>query len=310
MFAIETRGLTVIYRKGVLSPPKEALSGLDLCVGEGSVFGFVGTNGAGKTTTIKALLGLVRATRGEAFLLGRPAGTPMSRRDVGFLPESPYFYEYLTGREALEFYASLSGVPRQERTSRAEALLERVGLASAADRPIGTYSRGMRTRLGLAQAIIHRPRLAILDEPMSGLDPLGRREVRKLMLELAREGVTVFFSTHILSDVEALCSHVGVLASGRLVACGTVREIASARVKSVEISCAGIQPSALAEFVRAEDIRQDGDALVFELPDELAANRAAKAILERGGTLRSFVPVRESLEEVFARLQGEVRGSA
>ncbi|MHC4252040.1 MAG: ABC transporter ATP-binding protein, partial [Planctomycetota bacterium] len=225
--------------------------------------------------------------------------------DVGFLPEAPYFYEYLTGRETVEFYARLSGVPREERSPRAGEVLERVGLAGAADRQVKTYSRGMRQRLGLAQAIVHGPRLVILDEPMSGLDPLGRRDVRVLIQEVARGGATVFFSSHILSDVEALCDRVGVVAGGKLVAAGRVEELARARVKTVELRCTGVSREELAPLGDAVlTARADGDILTFEVADESTADRAARLVMERGGSLRALAPVTETLEEVFARLQG------
>ncbi len=305
MHPIEARGLSVVYRSGLLARPVTGLAGLELTIDPGEVFGYVGANGAGKTTTIKTFLGLIRPTRGEALLFGGSASVPASRRDVGFLPESPYFYEYLTGRETVEFYARLSGLPREERGRRVGEVLERVGLSHAAGRQVRTYSRGMRQRLGLAQAIVHRPRLVILDEPMSGLDPLGRRDVRLLIQEVARGGVTVFFSSHILSDVEALCDRVGVVAGGRLVAVGRVEDLARARVKAVELRCTGVERDALAALgaglVRT---RRDGDILTFEVADERAANRAARLIMELGGSLMALAPVTETLEEVFARLQG------
>ena len=301
---IQARDLTVVYRTGVLAKPTVGLDGLTLTVGEGEIFGFVGANGAGKTTAIKTLLGLLRPTRGEAFLFGRSVREAASRADVGFLPESPYFYEYLTGREALCFYATLSGVDRHERAGRAGEVLERVGLARAADRAVGTYSRGMRQRLGLAQAIIHRPKLAILDEPMSGLDPLGRRDVRELILDLRRDGVTVFFSSHILSDVEALCDRVGVVVEGRLVASGPVHDLAAPRVRSVELRAAGVSEDDLAASKDAiQNARLDGETLTFEVPDLDAANRVASAVLEKGGRILALTQVTETLEEVFARLQ-------
>ncbi|MHC4201813.1 MAG: ABC transporter ATP-binding protein, partial [Planctomycetota bacterium] len=204
MNPIETRDLTVVYKTGILAKPVTGLDGLDLEVEPGTVFGYVGANGSGKTTTIKTILGLIRPTRGEALLFGKSSRLSESRREVGFLPEAPYFYEYLTGRETVDFYARLSGMHSRERATRTDEVLERVGISGAAGRAVRTYSRGMRQRLGLAQAIVHRPKLAILDEPMSGLDPLGRRDVRSLIQELARDGTTVFFSSHILSDVEAL----------------------------------------------------------------------------------------------------------
>ncbi|MHC5058006.1 MAG: ABC transporter ATP-binding protein [Planctomycetota bacterium] len=304
MHPIEARDLTVIYRPGLLARPATGLDGLDLTVEPGEVFGYIGANGAGKTTTIKTLLGLIRPTRGEALLFGLNSKKPDSRRDVGFLPEAPYFYEYLTGRETVEFYARLSAVRPGERSARAGEALVRVGLEGAADRQVKTYSRGMRQRLGLAQAIVHGPRLVILDEPMSGLDPLGRRDVRVLIQEVARGGATVFFSSHILSDVEALCDRVGVVARGKLVAAGRVEELARARVKTVELRCTGVPASDLAPLGDAVlGSRVDGDVLTFEVADAAAADRAARLVMERGGSLRALAPVTETLEEVFARLQ-------
>ncbi|MHC4504818.1 MAG: ABC transporter ATP-binding protein [Planctomycetota bacterium] len=300
MNPIETRDLTVVYKTGILAKPVTGLDGLDLEVEPGTVFGYVGANGSGKTTTIKTILGLIRPTRGEALLFGKSSRLSESRREVGFLPEAPYFYEYLTGRETMDFYARLSGMHSRERAARTDEVLERVGLSGAAGRPVRTYSRGMRQRLGLAQAIVHRPKLAILDEPMSGLDPLGRRDVRSLIQELAREGTTVFFSSHILSDVEALCDRVGVLAEGKLVASGRVEELARARVTAVELRSSGITREDLAPL--GEDVssaRRDGEVLTFEVTDDDAADRATRLVLERGGRVLSLVPVKESLEEVF-----------
>jgi len=305
MHPIEARDLTVIYRPGLLAKPVTGLAGLNLTVEPGEVFGYIGANGAGKPTTIKTFLGRIRPTRGEALLFGGSSKDPDSRRDVGFLPESPYFYEYLTGRETIDFYARLSGIPREERAPRAAEVLERVGLGGAADRQVKTYSRGMRQRLGLAQAIVHRPKLVILDEPMSGLDPLGRRDVRMLIQEVARGGATVFFSSHILSDVEALCDRVGVMAAGKLVAVGRVEELARARVKTVELRCSGVTREDLAPLGDAIlGFRADGDVLTFEVADERAANRAARLVMEGGGAIMALAPVTETLEEVFARLQG------
>ncbi len=315
MHPIETRDLTVVYKTGILSRPVTGLDGLDLSVEPGEVFGYIGANGSGKTTTIKALLALIRPTRGEAFLLGESSRRPSSRREVGFLPEAPYFYEYLTGRETVDFYARLSGVARDERYARTAEVIERMGLSFAAERPVRTYSRGMRQRLGLAQAIVHRPRLVILDAPMAGLDPLGRRDVRFLIQELAREGTTVFFSSHILSDVEALCDRVGVIAGGKLVAAGAPGELAEklggTRVKSVELRSTGVAREDLAPLGDAVTrARTDGDVLTFEVEDEAAANRAVSLVLGRGGRLVSLTPVTESLDEVFARLQALSAGAS
>ncbi len=303
MHPVQARDLTVVYRTGILARPVPGLAGLDLAIEAGAVFGYVGANGAGKTTTIKTLLGLIRPTRGEALLFGIRSRDPASRREVGFLPESPYFYEYLTGTETVEFYARLSGLPRAERNSRAGEVLERVGLTGAAARRVGTYSRGMRQRLGLAQAIVHRPKLLILDEPMSGLDPMGRRDVRELIRNLARAGATVFFSSHILSDIEALCDRVGVLAEGRLVAVGTLEELTRGRTETVELRAKGVSRDTLASLNLGGDAKEEAGVLTVELPDNAAANRACRLVIERGGEVLSLMPVQESLEDVFERLQ-------
>jgi ABC-2 type transport system ATP-binding protein len=218
--AIAARGLRVIYRPGLFQRSRVGLVGLDLEVAENEVFGYVGANGAGKTTTIKSLVGLIQPDGGEAWICGAPAAEASARAGLGYAPENPYFYEYLTARETLDFYARLFAIDRSTRRKRAGELLERVGLAAAADRRVRQFSKGMVQRLGLAQALVNDPRVLILDEPMTGLDPVGRHDVRGLILELKARGKTVFFSSHILSDVEAVCDRAAILHDGRLVSCG------------------------------------------------------------------------------------------
>ena len=206
MAAIEILDLEKSYRVGFWRQrPKVALRPLRLTIEEGEVFGFLGPNGAGKTTTLKLLMGLVSPTAGTARILGMDMDDPRVKAQTGFLPEQPYFYDYLTGEELLTYYAQLSGVPAKERSRRVAAMLERVGLTDSARTQLRKYSKGMLQRVGLAQAILHDPKLVFLDEPMSGLDPMGRREVREMIQQMRNEGKTVFFSTHILSDAEALC---------------------------------------------------------------------------------------------------------
>ena len=223
--ALEARGLGKVYRTGFLMRRIEALADLDLTVEPGEVFGFVGPNGAGKTTTIKIFAGLQRATSGEARIFGVGHRDPESRRRLGFLPERPYFYQHLSAREALRFYGELCEVPARQRERRAEELLERVDLVRFADVPLRKYSKGMLQRVGLCQALLHDPDLVILDEPMSGLDPMGRALVAELIREEQAAGKTVFFSSHILHDVEVLCDRVAILIKGRLRAVGPVREL-------------------------------------------------------------------------------------
>ena len=224
MAAIEILDLEKTYLVGFWRKrPKVALRALRLTIAEGEVFGFLGPNGAGKTTTLKLLMGLVFPTSGSARILGREMDDPEVKSQIGFLPEQPYFYDHLTARELLNYYGQLSGVPAKGRSARVEQMLGRVGLADAAGIQLRKFSKGMLQRVGLAQAILHDPKLVFLDEPMSGLDPMGRREVRDLIQQLRSEGKTVFFSTHILSDAEALCDRVGVIHQGELRGVGAVR---------------------------------------------------------------------------------------
>jgi ABC-2 type transport system ATP-binding protein len=216
MAILELSGISKSYRTHLSLRKYWILRGLSLSVRAGEIFGFVGTNGAGKTTTIKLALGLTFPDCGSIKLFGRPALRPAVRAKVGFLPENPYFYDYLTGAEFLDFHARLFGLSAADRRRRAVDLLERVGLANRGDRQLRYYSKGMLQRIGLAQALINDPELVILDEPMSGLDPIGRREVRDLILELKASGRTVFFSSHILSDTELICDRVGIIVRGSM----------------------------------------------------------------------------------------------
>src|SRR6266853_3167750 len=212
MAAIEILGLEKTYSIGFWRKrPKHALRPLDLKVEEGEIFGFLGPNGAGKTTTLKLLMGLVFPTAGSARILGMEVDDPRMKAQIGFLPEQPYFYDYLTARELLEYYGQLSGVSAKDRSRKVSEVLERVGLPDAAGTQLRKFSKGMLQRVGIAQAILHDPKVVFFDEPMSGLDPMGRREVRDLMEQLKHEGKTVFFSTHILSDAEALCDRVAII---------------------------------------------------------------------------------------------------
>ncbi|MFZ5479914.1 MAG: ABC transporter ATP-binding protein [Myxococcota bacterium] len=236
MTAIRTEKLGKVYRSGFLMRPWTGLSDLDLEVPEGTSFGFIGPNGAGKTTTIKTLMSLQKATSGRAWIHGIEVPKPESRRRVGFLPERPYFYEHLSAREFLDFYARLSEVPSGERAGRIATLLERVDLARFRDVPLGKFSKGMLQRAGLAQALIANPDLLVLDEPMSGLDPLGRVLVRDIILEERKAGKTVFFSSHVLSDVEAICDRVAIVVGGRLRGQGRVGELIGRSVDVVDVA--------------------------------------------------------------------------
>src|SRR5579862_2774341 len=234
--AIEILGLTKDYPVGFWRKRmRRSLDSLSLSVDEGEVFGFLGPNGAGKTTTLKLLMGLIFPTSGTARVRGRSISDVRMHSEIGYLPEQPYFYDYLTARELLDYYAQFSNYSATERRERVGRFLERVGLATAGDVQLRKFSKGMLQRAGIAQAILHDPQVIFLDEPMSGLDPVGRREVRDIILELKKRGRTVFFSTHILSDAEMLCDRVAVLVGGKLLGVGAPKEIVSMEIHGMEI---------------------------------------------------------------------------
>src|SRR5213592_4701656 len=239
MSALSTHELTKDYAIGFWRKrPHRVLDRLTLDVAQGEVFGFLGPNGAGKTTTLKLLMQLVFPSSGRAELLGRPLGDLSAKRRIGYLPENPYFYDYLTAEELLTYYASLFGYTGADRRTRAGRLLDEVGIGSERRLQLRKFSKGMIQRVGIAQALVNDPDLVIFDEPMSGLDPIGRRDVRALILRLRDRGCTVFFSSHVLSDAEALCSRVAILAKGRLVTAGRLHEMLAFEVKGWELVAA------------------------------------------------------------------------
>jgi ABC-2 type transport system ATP-binding protein len=311
MAAIETVGLEKTYYLGFWrKAARQALRPLTLAVEEGEIFGYLGPNGAGKTTTLKLLMGLVFPTGGTARILGMELDDPRMRAQIGFLPEQPYFYDYLTAAELLNYYAQLSGLVGRERGRRVEAMLGRVGLADTARLQLRKFSKGMLQRLGIAQAILHDPRLVFLDEPMSGLDPLGRREVRDLIQSLKDEGKTVFFSTHILSDAEALCDRVAVLCRGELRGVGVVAELEARRTGRVEVvwrgqaALAEVGPLALDSHLSAGDTARATVA-------ESNLNAVLDVLRRNAAQILSAQPVRSTLEDYFLeRLQAGAQDAA
>lgn len=299
MRAIEILGLEKTYSVGFWrKKSKRALSPLHLTVEEGEIFGFLGPNGAGKTTTLKLLMGLVFPTSGSARILGKEWTDPKVKAQIGFLPEQPYFYDYLTARELLEYYGQLSGIPAKELGPKAQAMLGRVGLPDVAGVQLRKFSKGMLQRVGIAQAILHDPKVVFLDEPMSGLDPMGRREVRDLIEQLKREGKTVFFSTHILSDAEALCDRVAIIHLGELRGVGAVADLTSTIHGKVEIVWQGTHVPASLKNLGECHVTGDTVRAVIAEEDQEAAVEALRREKLR---LVSLVPVRASLEDYFVQ---------
>jgi len=298
MYAIEIQGLSKNYAVGFWKKQiRPALKSLDLKVNVGETFGFLGPNGAGKTTTLKLLMGIIFPTAGSATILGKDLFDPEIKRKIGFLPEQPYFYDYLSAPELLDYYARLSGVPASQRRQRISDLLKRVGLGDVGNKHLRKFSKGMLQRVGIAQAIIHDPEVVFLDEPMSGLDPLGRHEVRELIQQLKDEGKTIFFSTHILSDAETLCDRVAVIHKGELRGVGVVNDFRSNIAEKTEVVWVGtaaltavrqlvLEHHETGDTVRATVQSADLDSVL----DKLRQQRAR---------LISVTPVHRTLEEYF-----------
>ena len=308
---VRAEALSKTYRVGFFARRVRAVEDLSFEVRAGEIFGLLGPNGAGKTTTLKTLLGFVKPTSGHAFIAGRRAGTVASRRQLGYLPENPALYEFLRGDEYLIFAGRLCGLSRAEARKRTAELLERVGLAGRADRPIRKFSKGMVQRLALAQALVGDPRIAILDEPMSGLDPIGRKDVRDLILQLRDEGRTVLFSTHILSDVEAICDRVGILVEGRLTDCGALADLVAPGARAVELVVENVPPDLVARLQQdGTRVLQRDRATVLTFRDEGRARAALSAAVSSGATIVSLTPHRRSLEELFvSRARGKAATS-
>ena len=303
--AVEIQNLTKDYEVGFLRKRRvRALDSLSLAVGRGEIFGFLGANGAGKTTTLKLLMRLMYPTAGGARILGRDIGDTRVHAEIGYLPEHPYFYDYLTAREFLEYCAELFGYARAERKRRAADLLARVRLDEKSwDKQLRKFSKGMLQRVGLAQALVNDPRVVFLDEPMSGLDPIGRREVRDLIASLRATGTTVFLCSHILSDIEVLCDRAAILRQGRLAHIGRLEELRVAGgERAMEVVVSGADAARLSTaFSRVEGARvtaTPGGARV-EVASETQVDDALRAARAAGARLVAVHPVGNALEELF-----------
>jgi ABC-2 type transport system ATP-binding protein len=289
------------FKKPFSGKKVEAVRSISFEVKKGEIFGFLGPNGAGKTTTIKMLTGLIAPTGGSAKLLGEDVPSAKAMKRVGFLPENPYVYPYLTPREFVELCGRLSGMSGEHLRKRTDLVLERVGIAYAADRAVRALSKGMLQRTGFAAAIVHEPDMLILDEPMSGLDPVGRKEVRDLIIEEQQTGRTVFFSTHILSDAESLCDRVCILKKGEVVVSGLLRELLSEGTKKSELTIYEAKETLQTELKAKYAAREIGGGLVFEVEGDDNIRAMLEKALADGARVESVVPRRGSLEDLFVK---------
>ena len=305
--AIVVQDARKAYRPIVGAPARDAVAGVSISVARGTIHGLLGPNGAGKTTTLKMLLGLVRPSAGTFLIDGADSTRPSGRRKVGFMPEQPYFPQHLTAAHALRLYARLSGVPRAEIGGRIDALLERVGLVGRGKATLDTFSRGMLQRLGIAQALINEPTVVVLDEPASGLDPVGQRDMRNLMLSLRDAGVTILLSSHQLSEVETVCDDVTIMNAGRVAAEGDLDSLLNIEGRtSVRVRVPGDELPPVVSGL-ADSVAVSGGVWVFSVADE-HVRQVIDAIDDVGGRVVAVTPMRDSLEDYFARLLAQTAG--
>jgi ABC-2 type transport system ATP-binding protein len=301
--AIEVQGLYKSYRRGLFRQSKQILEDVSFCVPQGSVFGFLGPNGAGKSTTIKVLLNFVQPQGGVVRVLGESPAKARVRQRIGYLPETADYYGFLTPMRLLLLYCDMFGIPRREARPRCEHLLELVGLSRQKTERIHTFSKGMKQRVGIAQALLNEPELLILDEPASGLDPLGMREIRNLIIEQKRMGRTVFFSSHELSEIEAVCDEAAIIRAGRIVRCGTLSELVPYREELV-VRVRGVQAEQLKDLAFVGQIRpllQPGEISFIAQPG-YSLEQLARLTSQSGAEVLSISTVRDSLEDIFLQL--------
>ena len=297
---LEVEGLRKVFHIGFFRKRVEAVSGTSFRVHKGEIFGLLGPNGAGKTTTIKAILRLIFPTEGEIRLFGRSADERAAASRVGYMPENPYIYQYLKPLEFLDLCGRLVGLPKEERLLRSEEMIDKVGLRHAVDRPIGKFSKGMMQRIGLAQALLHDPELLVLDEPMSGLDPIGRKEVRDLLVEQREQGKTLLFTSHILSDVELLCDRVVIMQQGKITSEGQVHDLLETAGRRVEIRLSRAS-DALQESLRSRGTILDGGGghVTLRVEGQKAVDDVIRISNAAGARLDAMIPERQTLEKLF-----------
>ncbi len=295
--AIKVTDLHKSFKSEFLRREKKILKGITLSVESGEIFGYLGPNGAGKTTTLKCLLGLIFPERGDLEILGHPHLSLQAKSRLGYLPENPYFYDYLSASEFLRYYSQLHQIPKAEQGIRIAGILERVGLKEAADLQLRKFSKGMLQRVGLAQALLHEPELVLLDEPLGGLDPLGRKEIRDIIVQLKEEGRTVFLSSHILQDIEMICDRVAIIVDGRIVNQGPLFDLISEQILFTEMTISGMTEDELQAF--GDCLKTQGGKVLLKVFEEARVQEVLRLAVERKAVVHSLVPRSESLEDLF-----------
>jgi ABC-2 type transport system ATP-binding protein len=297
---LEIDNLYKAFTIGFIPKRREILKGVSLSVAAGEIFGYLGPNGAGKTTTLKCVLGLIFPDRGRIELFGHPSLSPKGKQRLGYLPENPYFYDYLTAGEFLDFCAQLFGLKKREKRDKIAALLRLVGMEKAGDLQLRKFSRGMLQRVGLAQALINDPDLLFLDEPLGGLDPLGRKELRDIIVRLRQEGKTIFLSSHILQDIEMICDRVAIIVGGRIISQGALQSLISEKVLFTEVTVSGLDPADLVDL--GEPVSTAGDRILLKVLQEDNIDSLMELVRERRGRIHSLVPRTETLEDIFVEM--------
>jgi ABC-2 type transport system ATP-binding protein len=297
---LEIENLYKSFKVGFIPKKREILKGVSLSVAAGEIFGYLGPNGAGKTTTLKCVLGLIFPDRGKIGIFGHPPLSAKGKEQLGFLPENPYFYDYLTAAEFLDFYARLFGLRKKDKEDKIATLLRLVGMEKARDLQLRKFSRGMLQRVGLAQALINDPALLFLDEPLGGLDPLGRKELRDIIVRLKQEGKTIFLCSHILQDIEMICDRVAIIVGGRVISEGALRSLISEKVLFTEVTLSGIDPADLIDL--GEPVSTLGDRILLKVFQEDNIENLVALVHERRGRIHSLVPRTETLEDIFVEM--------
>lgn len=295
--AIRIEELHKSFKTGFIPKKKKILKGISFTVEEGEIFGYLGPNGAGKTTTLKCLLGLIFPEQGKIEILGQNYLSLKAKEQIGFLPENPYFYDYLTASEFLRFYSQLFLLKKQDISKRISSLLRLVDLERSSNIQLRKYSRGMLQRIGLAQALLNDPSLVLLDEPLGGLDPLGRKEIRDVIVRLKAEGKTVFLSSHILQDIEMICDRVAIIVNGQIINQGKLRDLISEKILFTEIILSGVEETELESL--AESLTTQGDRIFLRIFEEEKVETIIQLIQTRKGKIHSLIPRTETLEDIF-----------